>query len=160
MRQGRYSGRTAPTLETVCAASFNLGPRYIARLQTKTWWSTSMLHIQHHRPWDHHLCGCSFQETQCPHGDRGGGDVLAEPFSPEEVVGQFRRTKRSAPGIDGITYATWRWVDPLGTILAIIFNVCRLNKKVPSAWKHSTVTLIHKGGMWHPSGTGEPSACS
>ena len=89
-----------------------------------------------------------------------GGDVLAEPFSPEEVVGQFRRTKRSAPGIDGITYATWRWVDPLGTILAIIFNVCRLNKKVPSAWKHSTVTLIHKGGMWHPSGTGEPSACS
>ena len=74
------------------------------------------------------------------------GDVLAEPFSPEEVVGQFRRTKRSAPGVDGITYANWRWVDPLGTILAIIFNVCRLNKKVPSAWKHSTVTLIHKGG--------------
>ncbi|KAL5509813.1 hypothetical protein EMCRGX_G005243 [Ephydatia muelleri] len=74
------------------------------------------------------------------------GDVLSEPFSPDEVLGQLRRTKRSAPGVDGITYSDWRWVDPLGSILAAIFNTCRLNRKIPTAWKHSMVTLIHKGG--------------
>ena len=54
--------------------------------------------------------------------------------------------KNTAPGIDGLTYATWRWVDPKGLILALVYNICRLNSRVPSAWKHSTVTLIHKGG--------------
>ena len=63
--------------------------------------------------------------------------------------------KNTFPGVDGLTYATWRWVDPKGLILALVFNVCRLNSRVPSAWKHSTVTLIHKGGEpselrnWH-----------
>ena len=75
-----------------------------------------------------------------------GGDVLSHPFSPDEVIQQFRRMKNTAPGIDGLTYATWRWVDPKGLILALVFNICRLNSRVPSAWKHSTVTLIHKGG--------------
>ena len=46
------------------------------------------------------------------------GDVLQEPFTPEEVVTQFRRAKRSAPGVEGLTYANWRWVDPQGLILA------------------------------------------
>ena len=32
--------------------------------------------------------------------------------TPEKVVSQFIRTKRTAPGVDGITYANWRWVDP------------------------------------------------
>ena len=54
--------------------------------------------------------------------------------------------KKSAPGIDGITYANWRWVDPQGLILAAIFNMCRQNTCVLLAWKHATVTLIHKGG--------------
>ena len=74
------------------------------------------------------------------------GDVLQSPFTPEEVVTQFKRTKRTSPGIDGITYANWRWVDPKGLILATIFNICRINSRVPRPWKHSTVTLIHKGG--------------
>ena len=43
-----------------------------------------------------------------------------------------------------------------GLILAAIFNVCRQNTRVPSAWIHTTVTLIHKDGdtetirNWHP----------
>lgn len=48
------------------------------------------------------------------------GDVLQEPFTPEEVVTQFRRAKRSAPGVESLTYANWRWVDPQGLILATI----------------------------------------
>ena len=74
------------------------------------------------------------------------GDILHDPFTPEEVLAQFRRTKRSAPGVDGISYANWRWVDPRGLILATIYNICRINTRVPSPWKHSAVTLIHKGG--------------
>lgn len=66
------------------------------------------------------------------------GDVLHGPFSPEEVVPQFRSTKRTAPGADGIMYANCRWVDPRGLKLATIW--------VPSRWKLSTVTLIHKRG--------------
>ena len=75
-----------------------------------------------------------------------GGDVLSEPFSAEEVVQQFRRMSNTTPGIDGLTYANWRWVDLKGLILAGIFNICRTNSRVPSSWKHSTVTLINKGG--------------
>ena len=79
-------------------------------------------------------------------GTTDEGDVLQSPVTPEEVVTQFKRTKRTAPGADGITYANWRWVDPLGLILSTIFNICRINSRVPRSWKHSTVTLIHKGG--------------
>ena len=74
------------------------------------------------------------------------GDVLSQPFSPAEVVRQFRRMNNTALGVDGLTYATWRWVDPEGAILANIYNICRIKARVPSAWKHSTVTLLHKGG--------------
>ena len=79
-------------------------------------------------------------------GTTDEGDVLQSPVTPQEVVTQFRRTKRTSPGSDGITYASWRWVDPKGLILATIFNICRINSRVPRPWKHSTVTLIHKGG--------------
>ncbi|KAL5510051.1 hypothetical protein EMCRGX_G005521 [Ephydatia muelleri] len=75
------------------------------------------------------------------------GDVLQSPVTPEEVNSQFKRTKRTAPGVDGIMYASWRWVDPQGLILSTIYNACRINTRIPRAWKHSTVTLIHKGGM-------------
>ncbi|KAL5509857.1 hypothetical protein EMCRGX_G005296 [Ephydatia muelleri] len=84
-------------------------------------------------------------ETGLP-GTPDEGDILQSPVTPEEVVTQFKRTKRTAPGIDGITYASWRWVDPQGLTLSTIYNICRVNSRVPRPWKHSTVTLIHKGG--------------
>ena len=74
------------------------------------------------------------------------GDVLQPPVTPDEVVCQLRRAKRTAPGADGITYAGWKWIDPQGLILATIYNTCRTNARIPREWKHSTVTLIHKGG--------------
>ena len=86
----------------------------------------------------------------------GEGDILQTPITPEEVVTQLRRTKRTAPGVDSITYVNWRWVDPQGLILATLYNICRLNTMVPHPWKHSTVVLIHKGGdvalvrYWRP----------
>ncbi|KAL5509843.1 hypothetical protein EMCRGX_G005280 [Ephydatia muelleri] len=74
------------------------------------------------------------------------GDVLQPPVTPDEVVCQLRRAKWTAPGADGITYAGWKWIDPQGLILATIYNTCRTNARIPREWKHSTVTLIHKGG--------------
>ena len=79
-------------------------------------------------------------------GTTDEGDVLQSPVTPEEVVTQLKRTKRTAPGADGITYSNWRWVDPLGLIRSTTYNICRVNSRVPRPWKHSTVTLIHKGG--------------
>ena len=69
-----------------------------------------------------------------------------EVFTPQEIIHKLSRMKISAPGADRITYANWRWVDPAGAILTALFSICRLNTRVPSAWKHATVILIHKGG--------------
>ena len=38
---------------------------------------------------------------RCPETS-GGGDILGEPFSPREILDQFRRARRSAPGCDGL----------------------------------------------------------
>ena len=73
-------------------------------------------------------------------------DIMGSIITPHEVQMQLKRAKRSAPGSDGITYATWKWVDPLGAILATIFDICRQAKQIPADWKKSTVMLIHKGG--------------
>ncbi|KAL5510004.1 hypothetical protein EMCRGX_G005468 [Ephydatia muelleri] len=45
-------------------------------------------------------------DTEVP-GATDEGDVLQTPVTPEEVVTQFKRTKRTAPGVDGITYMSW-----------------------------------------------------
>ncbi|KAL5510049.1 hypothetical protein EMCRGX_G005519 [Ephydatia muelleri] len=44
------------------------------------------------------------------------GDVVSEPYSPEEVVRQFRRMCNTAPGVDGLTYATWTRKEPSSLI--------------------------------------------
>ena len=64
-------------------------------------------------------------------GDTVEGDILQPPITPEDVVTQLTRAKRTAPGVDGITYANWRWVDPQGLVLATIYNICRINSRVP-----------------------------
>ena len=86
------------------------------------------------------------------------GDVLDEAFTPEETLIQLKRAKMSAPGIDHIIYANWRWVDPLGLILTAIFNICRVNARVPSEWKHATVRYYTRGVTQTPYRTGAQSA--
>eukprot|EP00731_Ephydatia_muelleri_P013789 Em0007g1099a len=73
-------------------------------------------------------------------------DVLATPFTPDEVLHQLQRAKKTAPGSDKLTYANWKWADPEGVTLATIFNICRGAGRIPSDWKGSTVTLLPKGG--------------
>ena len=69
------------------------------------------------------------------------------PVSPAEVKAQLKRLpSSSAPGPDRLPYKVWKAIDPDGVILARIFEVCRREKKVPSAWKKSTTILIPKEG--------------
>ena len=71
----------------------------------------------------------------------------AMPISPGEVKAQLKRLPASsAPGPDRLPYKVWKAIDPEGVILARIFEVCRREKKVPSAWKKSTTILIFKKG--------------
>ena len=83
--------------------------------------------------------------TQCP-ALKPLWDFLQTPFTPSEVQHQIRRTKKSAPGADRLTYAHWKWADPEGAILSAIFNICRDAGRIPDDWKHSAVTLLPKGG--------------
>eukprot|EP00731_Ephydatia_muelleri_P021513 Em0014g104a len=46
------------------------------------------------------------------------GDVLNEAFTPDEVLQQLGRMKKSAPRTDGIGYANWCWFDHSGTYLS------------------------------------------
>ena len=84
-------------------------------------------------------------------------DCLKEPDNPpeweeipidgEEVKAQLKRLpSASAPGPDRLPYKVWKAVDPSGTLLAQIFEICRRERKVPRAWKTSTTVLIYKKG--------------
>ena len=69
------------------------------------------------------------------------------PISPGEVKAQLKRLpSSSAPGLDRLPYKVWKAIDPEGVILARIFEVCRREQRVPSAWKKSTTILLYKNG--------------
>jgi len=81
-------------------------------------------------------------------------------FNPEEVCVKLRKAENTAPGDDRLTYRHWRSVDPACTFLAAVFNICLKYCRIPQAWKHSKVVLIHKKGdredpsNWRPISLG------
>ena len=73
-------------------------------------------------------------------------DVLDPPFTQEEVKRILQSMdSRSAPGPDRIKCNTWKYLDPRQEIVTGILNTCRVNGKIPPAWKTSATILIHKG---------------
>ena len=69
------------------------------------------------------------------------------PIQSEEVRAQLARMpSSSSPGPDRLPYKVWKVVDPNGSLLAKIFEICRRRRKIPSAWKKSTTVLIYKKG--------------
>lgn len=71
--------------------------------------------------------------------------LLDSEITPEEVARQLKRLpNRSAPGPDGVTYHWLRNIDPNGQTLALLFNICLHNKRIPASWKASKTILIHK----------------
>jgi len=75
------------------------------------------------------------------------GDSLRRSILPDEVQRQLQRVRaNSAPGPDRLTYGSWRSLDPKGTLLAGLFETCRLSRKIPRSWKESGMVLLHKKG--------------
>ena len=69
------------------------------------------------------------------------------PISAEEVKAQLQRLpSASAPGPDCLPYSVWKAIDQTGSLLARILEVCRRERKIPSAWKKSITILLYKKG--------------
>ena len=65
----------------------------------------------------------------------------------EEVRTQLKRMPvSSAPGPDRLPYKVWKAMDPDGELLALIFKICRRERRIPGPWKVSTTVLIYKKG--------------
>ena len=86
-----------------------------------------------------------------------GSNELSLPVQDVEVSCQLKRLPtRSAPGPDGISYDLWRSGESSPTLLASIYSICCINKRIPASWKSSNTILIHKKGdpsqpnNWHP----------
>ena len=86
-------------------------------------------------------------------------DQLIVDIVPEEVFQQLRRLpSRSSPGPDRIPYMFWKNLLDVADLLARIYNICLMNKKIPIAWKNSTTTLIYKKGDREDPGNWRPIA--
>eukprot|EP00731_Ephydatia_muelleri_P013732 Em0007g1042a len=73
-------------------------------------------------------------------------DVMDTVIPNEEVKRILQAMDMgSAPGPDRIHYRTWKYLDPNHDIITGILNTCRVNGKIPPAWKSSSTILIHKG---------------
>ena len=73
-------------------------------------------------------------------------DVMEPGITPEEVKRTLQAMDMgSASGPDRIQYGTWKSLDSKQEIVTLILNTCRVNRKIPPAWKISSTILIHKG---------------
>ena len=52
----------------------------------------------------------------------------------------------SAPGPNRLPYKVWKVLDPDGDLLALIFEICYTERRIPGAWIVSTTVLIYKKG--------------
>ena len=72
-------------------------------------------------------------------------DASSGLITPEEVLKVIKELPNSKSlGADGVTYETLKANPVYARSLAHIYNVCWINHKVPSQWKHGMVTLIPK----------------
>ncbi|KAK3908768.1 Retrovirus-related Pol polyprotein from type-1 retrotransposable element R2 [Frankliniella fusca] len=71
--------------------------------------------------------------------------VFAE-FSKDVIAARLRHCSNTAPGPDGITYSILRSKDPGCHVLYEIFERCRKERRVPTAWKAARTILLYKKG--------------
>ncbi|KAG8240308.1 hypothetical protein J437_LFUL018723 [Ladona fulva] len=67
---------------------------------------------------------------------------MLPPFTPREVSNRLQATKNTAPGFNGITYGTWKKVDPGSRILAELFSLLLRFGWTPEEWKKSRTVLV------------------
>ncbi|EGT57498.1 hypothetical protein CAEBREN_24961 [Caenorhabditis brenneri] len=74
------------------------------------------------------------------------GEWIEEEFVSKDVQNALKKTKDTAPGVDGLQYHHLRWFDPDCKILTLIYNECRKHRKIPAHWKEAETILLYKGG--------------
>ena len=67
-------------------------------------------------------------------------------FNEKEVVAIISSLPaRRSPGADGVTYDyVKRCKQSLAPVLTAIMNICAMNRRIPTDWKHSIITLVPK----------------
>ncbi|EFP02083.1 hypothetical protein CRE_17639 [Caenorhabditis remanei] len=74
------------------------------------------------------------------------GTWIEGEFSESEVTEALKKTKDTAPGVDGLRYHHLKWFDPELKMLSQIYNECREHRKIPKHWKEAETILLYKGG--------------
>jgi hypothetical protein len=89
-----------------------------------------------------------FSTRSHPGLDEGDNDPTVAPITLPEVLGILASTKsRSAPGEDGISYATLKQLPvEIWNPIITTFNICLGMGYFPKSWKHARVRMIPKGG--------------
>jgi uncharacterized C2H2 Zn-finger protein len=87
-------------------------------------------------------------------------ETFSRPFAASEVAHTLKSLSNSAPGDDGVVYSELAKFDPNGRIFAWLYNFCKEARKVPTSWKSSIVTLIHKKGDPENLGNWRPISMS
>ncbi|CAI2357316.1 unnamed protein product [Caenorhabditis sp. 36 PRJEB53466] len=72
--------------------------------------------------------------------------VVKDPFTEQELAVALKKTKDTAPGVDGLRYHHLEWFDPDHRILTPLYNECKEHRKIPSHWKEAETILLYKGG--------------
>ncbi|KAK3918528.1 Retrovirus-related Pol polyprotein from type-2 retrotransposable element R2DM, partial [Frankliniella fusca] len=71
---------------------------------------------------------------------------LVSHFSPEVIAERLRRCANTAPGLDGVPYASLKRKDAGCHILSEVFRLCMQYKRIPASWKKAKTILIYKKG--------------
>ncbi|PIC11851.1 hypothetical protein B9Z55_028813 [Caenorhabditis nigoni] len=74
------------------------------------------------------------------------GKWIEDPFTSKEVAAALKKTKDTAPGVDGLRYHHLNWFDPDCKLMTKVFNECRRHRKIPAHWKEAETILLYKGG--------------
>ena len=84
--------------------------------------------------------------SRCPHLRDGDIEIDLNLITPAEILKVLKKTNKSSPGEDEITYADLKLADPDCILLSYLFNEILVSKSIPEKWKSFKTILIPKPG--------------
>ena len=76
----------------------------------------------------------------------GDVEVFMGAITPHEILKILKKTNKSCPGEDGISYTDLKLIDPDCNLLSTFFNTILSSGVIPQSWKHFRTILIPKPG--------------
>ncbi|PIC11687.1 hypothetical protein B9Z55_028920 [Caenorhabditis nigoni] len=73
-------------------------------------------------------------------------DWIETDFTEKELAEVLKKTKDTAPGVDGLRYHHLSWFDPSSKFLTLLYNECKEHRRIPAHWKEAETVLLYKGG--------------